>query len=538
MVDILLIQPPIRDFYLTAKRTVPYGLSSIAASLEKEGFTVEILDGLATTKSKVIDLPESMMDLRDYYRGPDLSPFSLFHHYRHFGYSFEHIGAKAKLSGAFLIGISSLFTAYGEMALATAQLVKEVCPGVVVVMGGHHPSARPESVMACDALDYVLRGEGEVALPILAKAIQNQTSVENVPGIVYRKNDRTLHISPPAVMDNLDDYSLPALHLIKNQYYKRAAGGTSVIMTSRGCPMRCTYCSMGDLSALPYRQRSYDSVLAEIEVAVDQFGVRFIDFEDEHLTLKREPFMRFLEQFMTRFQGYDIELRAMNGLYPPSLDPEMMGLMKKAGFKTLNLSLCSISPDQLQRFKRPDVSRAFEKVLKAAADLNLETVGYIIVGAPDQDPLSSVADLLYLSKGPVLAGVSVYYPAPGSSDFETCRQRGLLPESELLMRSSTLPLSGKTTRRDSVTLLRLGRILNFMKALDSRSDYRPGDDKRAQREQARVTQGIRLLRMFFEDGHIRGVSPDGDVFDHIVSRNLSAAFLEGLKKEGHLVERW
>jgi len=149
-----------------------------------------------------------------------------------------------------------------------------------------------------------------------------------------------------------------------------------------------------------------------------------------------------------------------------------------------------------------------------------------------------VADLLYLSKGPVLAGVSVYYPAPGSSDFETCRQRGLLPESELLMRSSTLPLSGKTTRRDSVTLLRLGRILNFMKALDSRSDYRPGDDKRAQREQARVTQGIRLLRMFFEDGHIRGVSPDGDVFDHIVSRNLSAAFLEGLKKEGHLVERW
>ena len=88
MADILLIQPPIRDFYLTAKRTIPHGLASIAASLEKTGFTVEILDGLATAKSKVIDLPESMKDLTDYYRGPDISPFSLFHHYRHFGYSF------------------------------------------------------------------------------------------------------------------------------------------------------------------------------------------------------------------------------------------------------------------------------------------------------------------------------------------------------------------------------------------------------------------------------------------------------------------
>ncbi len=531
MVDILLIQPPIRDFYLTAKRTIPHGLSSIAASLEKAGFTVEILDGLATAKSKIIDLPESMTDLRDFYRGPDLSPFSLFHHYRHFGYSFEHIRAKAKISGAFLIGISSLFTAYGEMALATARLVKEVCPGAVVVMGGHHPSARPESVMACDALDYVLRGEGEVALPILARAIQDCTSVENVPGIVFRKIDETLHISPPAVMENLDDYSPPALHLVKNEYYKRAAGGTSVIMTSRGCPMRCTYCSMGDSSTLPYRQRSYDSVLAEIEVAVDQFGARFIDFEDEHLTLKREPFMRFLEQFIIRFQGYDIELRAMNGLYPPSLDPEMMGLMKKAGFKALNLSLCSIVPEQLQRFNRPDVSRAFDRVLNAAADLNLETVGYIIVGAPDQDPLSSVEDLLYLSQRSVLAGVSVFYPAPGSSDFDVCQRRGLLPESESLMRSSTLPLSGKTTRRDSVTLLRLGRILNFMKALDSQSNDRLGDNYRMKMGQERVTQGVRLLKMFFEDGLIRGVSPDGEIFDHSVSQNLIAAFLEGLKKE-------
>ena len=538
MVDILLIQPPLQDFYLTSKRTIPYGLASIAASLEKEGFSVEILDGLATAKSRVMEMPESMMDLKAFYRGPDLSPISLFHHYRHFGYSFEHIGAKAKTSGAFLIGISSLFTAYGDMALTTARLVREVCPGAKIVMGGHHPSARPESVMSCEALDFVLRGEGEISMPALARAIQQKKPLENVPGLVYRKIDRTLHISPPAVMENLDDYSPPALHLVKNKYYKRAAGGTSVIMTSRGCPMRCSYCSMGDSSTLPYRQRSYDSVLAEIELAVDRFGVRFIDFEDEHLTLKREPFIRFLEQVITRFQGYDLELRAMNGLYPPSLDPEMMGLMKKAGFKALNLSLCSTSPEQLQRFNRPDVSQAFDRILKAAAALNLETVGYIIVGAPDQDPLASIADLLYLAQRRALAGVSVYYPAPGSSDFEICRRRGLLPESEQLMRASALPLSDKTTRRDSVTLLRLGRILNFMKILDEHPDHWLGENKQMKKEQERVTRGIRLLKMFFEDGRIRGVGPEGEIFEHVLSLNLTEAFVEGFKKEGNRFLRW
>jgi len=538
MVDVLLIQPPIQDFYLTAKRTIPHGLASIAASLEKAGFSVEILDGLATAKSRVMEIPELMVDLKAFYRGPDLSPISLFYDYRHYGYSFEHISAQVKASGAFLVGISSLFTAYGEMALTTARLVRQVCPEAKIVMGGHHPTARPESVMACDALDYILRGEGEIAMPSLASAIRNQTPVTDVPGIVYRKKDRSLHISPPAVMAKLDDYPTPALHLLKNRYYKRAAGGTSVIMTSRGCSMRCSYCSMGDSSPLPYRQRRYDLVLAEIEVAVDRFGVRFIEFEDEHLTLKREPFMRFLEQFITRFEGDNIELRAMNGLYPPSLDPEMLGLMKKAGFKALNLSLCSISPGQLQRFKRPDVSRAFERILEAADALHLDTVGYIIVGAPDQDPLASVADLLYLAQRKVLAGVSVYYPAPGSSDFEDCRRRGLLPASELLLRASALPLSDKTSRRDSVTLLRLGRILNFMKFLDDHPEYGAGKNEPMLKDQARVAQGVRLLKLFFKEGRICGVNPDGEDFDHQVSLNLTAAFIDGFKKEGNRIRRW
>ncbi|NTU47691.1 MAG: cobalamin B12-binding domain-containing protein, partial [Syntrophobacteraceae bacterium] len=91
MVDILLIQPPIRDFYRTLKRTIPYGLACIASALEEEGFSVSILDCLATSRSRPIEWPREMAYLHEYYGKPDVSPFSLFHHMRHFGNSFEHV---------------------------------------------------------------------------------------------------------------------------------------------------------------------------------------------------------------------------------------------------------------------------------------------------------------------------------------------------------------------------------------------------------------------------------------------------------------
>ncbi len=119
MADILLIQPPIEDFYLTKKRTIPYGLLSLAASLIDSGFSTEIFDGLASPKSRIIDLPGNMEYLRELYSTADQSPFGLFYHFKHFGYSFQHIGKMVGQSKAFVIVISSLFTAYSAQAFET-----------------------------------------------------------------------------------------------------------------------------------------------------------------------------------------------------------------------------------------------------------------------------------------------------------------------------------------------------------------------------------------------------------------------------------
>lgn len=536
MVDVLLVQPPIEDFYLTYKRTIPHGMACIAAALEQEGFTVEILDGLARAKSRVIDYPLEMVELEELYRGPDQSPFSLFHQYRHYGYSLEYIGRKAQAAEPFLVGISSLFTAYSDMALATAERIRAVCPDAVIAVGGHHPTTCPEAVLDCEAVDYILRGEGEVSMVELAWSLRTHTPVTDVSGIGFRRKTGGYDISPPAIMSDLDGYPLPALHLLRNDYYKRAAGATAVVMTSRGCPMRCSYCSMGSGSNTPYRRMSEERILDEIDAAVES-GVRFIDFEDEHLSLKREPFVRILEQLISRYQGLGLELRAMNGLYPPSLDPELVRLMKRAGFRALNLSLCSTSPEQLERFRRPDISRAFDRVLDIAEELGMETVGYIIIGAPDQDPMVSVEDLLFLAQRRVVAGVSVYYPSPGSADFDLCSSRGLLPEKELLYRSSAIPLSGRTSRQDSVTLLRLGRILNCMANINEHIGCcdDPGGLKGLS---PRLSIGVELLRMFFIDGVVRGMDPDGTVFEHQTSLELNMGFINGFKRSGNRLGRW
>ena len=532
MVDILLIQPPIRDFYLTAKRTIPYGLAAIAASLKEEGFSVSILDSLAVSRSRIIEYPPEMVHLKTYYGRPDISPFSLFHNFRHYGYSLEHIGNVAKKSGAYLVGISSLFTPYSNMALEIAKRVKEVLPDCRIVMGGHHPSAMPQETMACREVDYVLRGEGEVSMPLLAKAIQSGHGTDTIPGIVFRDPEDRIIVRDPAAVDNLDTCPLPAMDLIKHGYYGRGKKGSTVIVASRGCPLKCTYCAIGASAYLKYRRRKVDSVIGEIAEAVNHHNARFIDFEDEHLTLDRRWFMQLLEEITSRFGKAGLELRAMNGLYPPSLDESMIRAMKTAGFKTLNLSLGSISLEQLKRFNRANVTEALDTALDLADKYGLETVVYIIAAAPGQSAEESLRDLLYLSSKKALVGISIYYPAPGSVDFRRCETLGILPQYLSLMRSSALPISDTTTRLEAATLLRLGRIVNFMKSLSEKGSDIPRPTPYPEGlpldmiDRKRI--GEQLLGWFLDDGKIRGVTPDADIYAHAISDRLSTLFIQGL----------
>ncbi|MBU0991085.1 MAG: B12-binding domain-containing radical SAM protein [Proteobacteria bacterium] len=539
MPDILLIQPPIRDFYLTTKRTIPYGLSAIAATLIDAGFSVTIIDMLATKKSKPIDLQKNMTYLNEYYGRADVSPFALFHQFRHFGYSYEHLKHELKKCTPFLIGISSLFTAYSDEALTCAKIAKEIHPQAKIVLGGHHPTALPEYVMQHNFIDYCIRGEGEVSLSDLAICIKTKKSPETIPGIVFRKKGGHIHVSEPALMKEPDAYPLPASHLIKSAYYQRGKGSAISIMTGRGCPMTCSYCSMGAFFR-HYRKRSVNHVMAELSREASERNARFIDFEDENLSLDRKWFITLLERIIQTFGENHLELRAMNGLFPPSLDEELITLMKMAGFKTLNLSLGSTDLNQLKRFNRPDVREKTDHILNVSDKLGLETVCYIIAGAPGQTATSSMDDLLYLSHRKALVGVSIYYPAPGSLDYDFLEASGNLPGSFSLMRSTAIPVDNTTSRLESVTLLRLARIINFIKALKAKGEEipKPHPYKTSSLKDMsdRTALGKQILSWFFHDGKIRGIEPGGLIYEHAVSKPLTKGFIENFESAPQYAE--
>lgn len=533
MPDILLIQPPIRDFYLTAKRTLPYGLACIAASLRMAGFSVGICDGLATTKSRILPWPKQMAYLKPFYGRFDQSPFRLFHHFRHFGYSLEHIAKQAKEAGAFLIGISSLFTAYSDVALETAAAVKKACPQVPIVLGGHHPTALPESVIHHRAVDFILRGDGEVGMPALAGALRNKTSLDSVTGLVRKMSDGNVAINSPVTAGDLDVLPIPAFDLIAWRYYQRDGRGSLALTATRGCPMRCTYCAVNEASYHGFRRRRIESVMAELKRAFDIHPMGFIDFEDEHICADKQWVLALMTRIAHQFGHWRPELRAMNGLYAPNLDDEVLKSMQEAGFKTLNLALISTVPSQLKRFARPDITGDIDRVLHIARDQGLNCVAYLIVAGPDQDPHLSVNDLLFLAERRVLAGVSVFYPSPGSVDYNWCRRKNLLPSDFTLMRSCALPLAHTTDRSQAATLLRLGRVLNFMKGLADSGEAMPLPAKplpKMDRGMDRVSIGRQLISAFLYDGVIRGVDADGNVYPHTTDLSLTRRFINECRK--------
>jgi radical SAM superfamily enzyme YgiQ (UPF0313 family) len=533
MTDILLIQPPVQDFYLTAKRTIPYGLASMAAVLRNEGFNVRILDAHSRAKSRKISIPAELAYLEPYYARSDRSPFALFQYYQHFGYGFDHIGTEAFKSGAFLVGISASFTAYHDTALATAEAVKNRHPDCRVVMGGHHATALPHAVLASPAVDYVIRGEGEDAIARLAHMLSSRErpQPETIQGVCFRRADGSLEISDPVHVKDLSTLPRPALDLVSDSPYRRKGRSSAVIITSRGCPMHCSYCCVGQDSAQPYRRRNINDVIAEMDTAIYDLGAGFIDFEDENLSFESAWFMELLSRIQQRFGNQNLELRAMNGLFPASLSAEMVAEMKAAGFKKLNLSLGSTSKQQSDRFNRQSMTKAFDQCLKWAAVHGLEPVGYIIVGGPDQAPETSIDDLVFLAQRRVLAGLSVFYPAPGSSDYRQCKALGILPSSFMAMRASAFPIDQATTRDQAVTLMRLGRMLNFMKHLIDNGSGIPAAAPLSVSKldpKDRIATGRRLLAAFFDDGIIRGITATGEIYHHRICQQTTDLFLSKL----------
>ncbi len=452
-VKVLLVQPPIEDFYDTSIRTYPLALLYLAAAV-RDVCDVSVVDLRSNRRPQVIkDHP--FPELRSYYREDHYSPFSLFRRYYRFGADEKEIDAIIRGHAPDVVAVASPYTAYSFEALKVAKTAKKVSNDIITVMGGTHPTLYPLHLLRNPYVDYVIRGEGETPLFSLIRALKTGKgrAAEGIQG-VSSKHNGDYFLSGIAIEDDID--RIPERRLLDPSDYRIGGKNYTFFLTSRGCPFRCAFCGK---PPVPYRRRSIGSIRQEISSCIDS-GIEAIDFEDDMLNL--DP--GFFNEVLSLLNGKGVTLSAMNGIYAETMDIETLKNMSDAGFRRLNFSLVDVSGSVIKRQKRPalfNLLRLLPFLESSPFDIEI----HFIIGLPDQGPEDIIDTILFLMGKRVLLGPSIFYLAPGSPIFDEA-SGSFREEGARTFRSSyMLPASPLVPREAIFTIMKLVRFLNAVKRI-------------------------------------------------------------------------
>jgi len=538
MLNLCMIQPPIEDFYSTPIRNIPLGLLSIGACLVNH--RVQILD-LRRGKPRKITLPEALSDVHSFYRPDDASPFSLYKNYYRFG-AIESEIQELLPDDTDVFLISSLFTAYFSSVRKIIKIIKGKYPEKIVIIGGSCATIQPKLILDNGA-DYVIIGEGETVVKELLDRIDSGSAdITGISNLVWKSKGKFFR-NPRKIIEDLDalpfpDYSIPGVPDYQVKKKKHA-----MLLASRGCPNKCSFCSIHHTMGNNFRSRSVENVLAEMEAKIAQ-GFRSSDFEDDHFGGNKNWFVRLLDGIIEKFPSYNLSLFAMNGITASNLSENILGKMKKSGFDSLNLALVTPDKSSQQILNRPFGTEKFTGTVKLAKKLNMFITAYLIIGLPHETPEDVLKHLIFVGGLPCLIGPSLLYIVPETYIFDEMRKNTDIPQSPLCYRSSYFPYSRKEFDRTSaMTLFRIARMINFMKQIVDRDDFSQNFKIEKDRiilerglsgKQSQYSLGIALLIKFFESGKIYGTDRKVDNYYSIVEEKcdnkIVAAFKDSIWK--------
>src|SRR5262245_22472821 len=496
---VLLIQPPVQDFYDTDVRLQPIGLCYLKAAVKKHLPDVEVMikDYHGGCGRRTVTIPRELRYLTDYYLVTDKSPFSTFHQYYHFGKPFDELEAEIAEIRPDVVGISSLFTPYYREVLEVAARVKKRL-NVSVIVGGSHASAVPESLLSSPNIDYVIRGEGEKSLVEFLGYLRGQKRIEDIPNLVYQKDNEYI-LNQLGDNYSIDELPFPDLSDLSPARYTLAGKPMTFMITSRSCPHRCSFCSVHTTFGHNYRRRSLESVMEEIELRYCQ-GYRVIDFEDDNLTYYKSNFKELCRLLIARFPNREMEFVAMNGISYLSLDEELLALMRRAGFSHLNLALVSSDKTVRETTKRPHTLEAYLTVVHKAVQLGFKIVSYQILGLPNESLESMIQTLAFNTRLPLLLGASPFYLTPASP---IARGLDFTKEDYVKARLTAIAIeTDQFCREDIYTLFIATRIINFLKGLrlSTSTDLDALLDRSWPEDRTRI--GFELLRLLRETNRL------------------------------------
>lgn len=354
-------------------------------------------------------------------------------------------------AGFDIVGISA-DTARYTVAMKIARRAKAA--GATVVMGGPHVSFFDEDALRSGAVDYVIRNEGELSFLSLVRHLEGEIPVDRVTGLSRLVRDGILRTPPAPFITDLDSLPMPARELLPLRRYREKIDGRpmTTIITSRGCPFNCNFCSSSQFSGVRWRPRSVDAVMAEIDLVYREYGYRAINFIDDNFTLNPKRAIEISERIVAG--GYDLYWEAMSHVETVVKHPEMVEAMARAGLRWMFLGFESGSQEILNEYGKKsslDDARRAVDILHANG---VKIIGAFILGAlGDSDRTMRETIALAKSLNPSRAQFSLLTPYPGTKLFERVKEKLLTRDWE--MYSGLHP----TIRLDKITPQRLNRFL-------------------------------------------------------------------------------
>jgi radical SAM superfamily enzyme YgiQ (UPF0313 family) len=384
--------PPENSPWSTPMRLPPLGLSFVAASLEKAGFKVEMLDNYLIKKTND---------------------------------ELKKIVNKLKPK---IIGITCSSASYPE-CVESAKAIKEVLPQCTIVVGGWHPSYVPESMLEHPEIDYVIVGEGERAMVELASCLTSnldEKAISKISGLAFRKNKKIVKNTQKFISD-LDEIPFLARHLLPIDLYEREIPFLNVkpvdtMNVVRGCPFKCAFCETRRLWGSGCRAFSPRRVVDEIEYMAENFGTKGIYFLGDNFTINKKRTIELCDQI--RKSKQDIEW--MCDSRADMISKDLLRIMKDSGCKTIWFGVESGSPRILDKINKGITIEQNIYAFKLCKKEGIQTACSFMIGIPSETLKEIDMSYKFAKKlNPDWCQFNIYIAYPGSSLYDEVIEKGL-----------------------------------------------------------------------------------------------------------------
>ena len=322
--------------------------------------------------------------------------------------------------GSDVVGFTATSPMMGH-ALSLAKKIKKKNPGTITVFGGAHPTIEARETLHYPVVDYIVREEGEQTFLELINSISDNKSPHAIKGISFKdKNGNIIHNAERNLISDLDALPFPERDLFDQLHflqvgYDRYGDRGAWVLSSRGCPFKCTYCASHKVWTRRWRARSADNIIKEIKSLKSKYSVDRINFADDTFTVSKKR----VAEFCNLLIADKMEIAWACNARVDTVDRELFTLMKRAGCVEVWMGVESGSPKILKEIKKDATPHQIIDAFKVAKSAGLKRRGYFMIGSESEslETIKETEALIDTIKPDSLA-FTILTPYPGCEEFE------------------------------------------------------------------------------------------------------------------------